>query len=83
MAGGFDPFSIKDVPAQQIGITDPVIIAAYRDLARRTDDAPYTRALIAATQEMLDAIIAIAGDRPIGFTRLDADAFHFPAGSGR
>jgi hypothetical protein len=59
------------------------MIAAYRDLARKTDDAPYTRSLIAATQQMLDAIIAIAGDGSIGFTRLDPDAFQFPAGSER
>jgi NitT/TauT family transport system substrate-binding protein len=75
--------SVWPTIAQQIGITDPVMVAAYRDLARRTDDAPYSRDLIAATQEMLDAIIAIAGDGPIGFTRLDPDAFLFPAGSGR
>lgn len=69
--------------AGEIGITDPVIIAAYRDLARKTDDAPYTRPLIAATQQMLDAIIAIAGDGPIGFTRIDPAAFVFPTGSAR
>src|SRR5262249_24114777 len=71
------------VIAQQIGITDPVMVAAYRDLARRTDDAPYTRSLIAPTQQMLDAIIAIAGDGPLGFTYRDPDAFLFPAGSTR
>jgi NitT/TauT family transport system substrate-binding protein len=69
--------------AQEIGITDPVMIAAYRDLARKTDDAPYSRPLIAATQQMLDAIIAVAGDGPIGFTRIDPDAFLFPSGSAR
>ena len=69
--------------AQQIGMTDPVMIAAYRDLARRTDNAPYDRSLIAVTQEMLDAVISIAGDGSIGFTRLDPDAFLFPAGSAR
>lgn len=75
--------SVWPAVAQHIGITDPVMIAAYRDLARKTDDAPYTRPLIADTQRILDAIIAIAGDGPIGFTRLDPDAFLFPAGSGR
>jgi NitT/TauT family transport system substrate-binding protein len=69
--------------AQQIGMTDPAMIAAYRDLARRTDNAPYRRSLIAVTQQMLDAIIAIAGDGPIGFTRLDPDAFLFPSASDR
>jgi ABC-type nitrate/sulfonate/bicarbonate transport system substrate-binding protein len=69
--------------AQLIGISDPAMVAAYRDLARKTDDAPYNRSLIAATQQMLDAIIAVAGDGPIGFTRLDPDAFLFPAGPGR
>ena len=69
--------------AELIGITDPAMVAAYRDLARRTDDAPYTPDLIAATQELLDTIIAIAGDGPIGFTRLDPDAFLFPARHGR
>jgi hypothetical protein len=75
--------SVWPAVAQQIGITDPVMIAAYRDLARKTDDAPYTRSLITDTQRMLDAIVAIAGDGPIGFTRLDPDAFLFPTGSGR
>jgi NitT/TauT family transport system substrate-binding protein len=69
--------------AQQIGITDPAMIAAYRDLARKIDNAPYGRSLIAMTQQMLDAIISVAGDGPIGFTRLDPDAFLFPAGSAR
>jgi hypothetical protein len=57
-------------------------MAAYRDLARKTHDAPHARSLIAATQQMLDAIIAIAGNGPIGFTRLDPSAFLFPADSG-
>jgi len=75
--------SVWPAVAQQIGMTDPVMITAYRDLARKTDNAPYDRSLIAATQQMLDAIISIAGDGPIGFTRLDPDAFLFPASSAR
>jgi hypothetical protein len=75
--------SVWPAVARQIGITDPVMIAAYRDLARKIDNAPYGRSLIAVTQQMLDAIISIAGDGPIGFTRLDPDAFLFPAGSAR
>jgi ABC-type nitrate/sulfonate/bicarbonate transport system substrate-binding protein len=69
--------------AREIGMTDPAMIAAYRDLARKTDDAPYDRSLMAATQQMLDAIIAIAGDGPVGFTRIDPNAFLFAAGSRR
>lgn len=75
--------SVWPAVAQQIGLTDPAMIAAYRDLARKTDNAPYDRSLIRVTQQMLDAIIAIAGDGPIGFTRLDPDAFLFPAGAAR
>jgi NitT/TauT family transport system substrate-binding protein len=75
--------SVWSAVAQQIGITDPVMIAAYRDLARKTDNAPYRRSLIAVTQQMLDAIISIAGDGPIGFARLDPDAFLFPADPAR
>jgi NitT/TauT family transport system substrate-binding protein len=75
--------SVWPAVAQQIGMTDPVMIASYRDLARKTDNAPYDRSLIAVTQQMLDVIISIAGDGPIGFTRLDPDAFLFPAGSAR
>jgi NitT/TauT family transport system substrate-binding protein len=75
--------SIWPAVAQQIGLTDPLMIVAYRDLARKTDNAPYDRSLITLTQQMLDAVIAIAGDGPIGFTRLDPDAFLFPAGAAR
>jgi NitT/TauT family transport system substrate-binding protein len=75
--------SVWPAVAQQIGMTDPIMIAAYRDLARKTDNAPYGRSLIAVTQQMLDAIISIAGDGPLGFTELDPDAFLFPAGVGR
>ena len=75
--------SVWPAVAQQIGMTDPVMITAYRDLARKTDNAPYDRSLIAATQQMLDAIISIAGDGPIGFTRLDPEAFLFPASAAR
>jgi NitT/TauT family transport system substrate-binding protein len=75
--------SVWPAVAQLIGMTDPVMIAAYRDLARKTDNAPYDHSLIAVTQEMLDAVISIAGDGPIGFTRLDPDAFLFPTGSAR
>ena len=59
------------------------MIAAYRDLARKTDNAPYDRSLIAVTQQMLDAIISIAGNGPLGFTEHDPDACLFPAGSDR
>jgi hypothetical protein len=75
--------SVWPAVAQQIGMIDPVMIASYRDLARKTDNAPYDRSLIAVTQQMLDVIISITGDGPIGFTRLDPDAFLFPAGSAR
>ncbi len=64
--------------AKKIGITDPAIITAYRDLERQNDDPPYSKSLLAPTQSMLDAIIAIAGEGPIGFTQIDPDAFLFP-----
>lgn len=64
--------------AQRINITDPAITAAYRDLARRVDNPPYRAELIKPTQELLDAIIAIAGEQPVGVTTVDPMAFLFP-----
>jgi len=66
------------VLAQRINITDPEIIAAYRDLARRIDNPPYSVELIRPTQELLDALVAIAGEQAVGVTTVDPAAFLFP-----
>jgi NitT/TauT family transport system substrate-binding protein len=64
--------------AAKVGFTDPAIVAAYRDLARRVDNPPYNRGLIAPTQALLDAITAIAGSTPAGVTTVDPAAYLFP-----
>jgi hypothetical protein len=64
--------------AQKIGMTDPAAVAAYRELERRVDNPPYSSARLKPTQDMIDAIIALAGDGPVGFTAIDPNAFLFP-----
>jgi NitT/TauT family transport system substrate-binding protein len=64
--------------AQRINITEPSITAAYRDLERRVNNPPYGAELIKPTQQMLDAIIAIAGEQAVGVTVVDPAAFLFP-----
>jgi hypothetical protein len=64
--------------AQRINITDPAGVAAYRDAGRRIDNPPYSAALIKPTQDMLDAIVAIAGEPSVGLTAVDPAAFLFP-----
>jgi NitT/TauT family transport system substrate-binding protein len=63
--------------AQRINITDPAIIAAYRDLERGVVDPPYSAELIKPTQELLDTIVAIAGEQAVGVTTVDPAAFLF------
>ncbi len=65
--------------AQKIGITEPGLVAAYRDLARSVDNPPYDASLIPATQALIDAIVDEAGEAPIGFRQVDPAAFLFPA----
>lgn len=69
--------------AAKIHVTDPALIAAYRDLDRKIDDPPYNRSLIAATQKLVDAIVAIAGADAVGVTTVDPAAFVFPGRPGR
>jgi ABC-type nitrate/sulfonate/bicarbonate transport system substrate-binding protein len=64
--------------AQRINVIDPALVAAYRDLARRIDNPSYSAALIKPTQDMLDAIVAIAGEQAVGVTAIDPAAFLFP-----
>ena len=66
--------------AQKVRITDPVLIAAYRDQARKIANPPYGHPLIASTQKLVDAIVALAGEDAVGFTTLDPAAFVFPRG---
>jgi NitT/TauT family transport system substrate-binding protein len=63
--------------AQRINISDPAIIGAYRDLERGVDNPPYAAELIKPTQELLDAIVAIAGEQAVGVTTVDPAAFLF------
>lgn len=67
--------------AQKIGITDPKIVAVYRDEARRIDDPPYHISLIQPTQAQIDSLVVIAGEGAVGITRVDPAAFLFPVGS--
>lgn len=69
--------------AQKVGMTDPALIATYRDEARRIDDPPYTPALIAPTQKLLDAIVALTGPDAVGVTVVDPAAFVFPGHARR
>ena len=64
--------------AQKVFITAPALINVYRDEARRIDDPPYTRALIASTQKLLDGIIATTGPDAVGVTQIEPAAFLFP-----
>jgi NitT/TauT family transport system substrate-binding protein len=70
--------SLWPVLGERIGFTDPGVVAAYRDLARRVDNPPYRRGLIAPTQTLLDAINAIAGTTATGVTTVDPAAYLFP-----
>jgi NitT/TauT family transport system substrate-binding protein len=69
------------VLGERVRITDPAIVAAYRSDARRIDDPPYRRDLLAPTQRLLDALVAVAGDA-VGVTVLDPAAYLFPRGRG-
>jgi NitT/TauT family transport system substrate-binding protein len=64
--------------AQKIGITDPVLIAAYRNMSRSQNNPPYNAALAAPTQELIDSIVAMVGPQGVGVTKLDPAAFLFP-----
>ncbi len=75
--------SVWPALAGKIHVTDPASIAAYRDLDRKIDDPPYSRPLIAATQKLLDAIVAIAGADAVGVTAVDPAAFLFPGRVGK
>jgi NitT/TauT family transport system substrate-binding protein len=68
--------------ADKIHITDPALITAYRDLDRKIDNPPYDPSLLAPTQKLLDAIVAIAGEDAVGVTTLDPAAFLFPGRRG-
>lgn len=69
--------------AQKVGITDPALIATYRDEARRIDDPPYLPALIPPTQKLLDAIVALTGSDAVGVTTVEPAAFLFPGHARR
>jgi len=69
--------------AQKVRITDPALVAAYRNDARKIDNPPYRSSLLPPTQRLLDAIVAIAGEGAVGVTELDRAAFLFPRGGRR
>jgi NitT/TauT family transport system substrate-binding protein len=68
--------------AKQIGLP-PALIGRYRDASRRIENPPYDASLIAPTQTLLDSIIAVTGAASVGATKVDPDAFLFPAQGGR
>jgi NitT/TauT family transport system substrate-binding protein len=74
--------SVWPALAEKIHITDPALVAAYRDLDRKIDNPPYDPSLLAPTQKLLDAIVAIAGEDAVGVTTLDPAAFLFPGRRG-
>ncbi|KKC25862.1 ABC transporter substrate-binding protein [Sphingomonas sp. SRS2] len=63
---------------KQVGVK-PELIPAFRDGTRKAENPPYRPELIAATQRLLDAIVATTGPAAVGVTRVDPDAFLFPA----
>ncbi|HVV92078.1 MAG TPA: ABC transporter substrate-binding protein [Hyphomicrobiales bacterium] len=65
--------------AAKVNIHDSKLAAAYRDTERRLDNPPYKASLIAPTQKLLDALVAISGEKAVGVTKVDPDAFWFPA----
>jgi NitT/TauT family transport system substrate-binding protein len=67
--------------AQRIRITDPALIAAYRNHSRKYNDSPYNAGLLKPTQELLDALVSIAGEHAAGVTKVDIAAFLFPTPS--
>ena len=64
--------------AQKIRITDPKVVAAYRDKARKINNPPYRKELLQPTQTLLTEIVTVAGEQSTGFARLDPEAFIFP-----
>jgi NitT/TauT family transport system substrate-binding protein len=74
--------SVWPALADKIHISDPALIAAYRDLDRKIDNPPYDPSLLAPTQKLLDAIVATAGEDAVGVTTLDPAAFLFPGRRG-
>lgn len=84
-AEGYERLSTDDalwLPlAQKVRITEPKAVDAYRDKGRKINNPPYKRALLQPTQTLLTEIVAVVGEQPVGMTRLDPDAFTFPASS--
>jgi ABC-type nitrate/sulfonate/bicarbonate transport system substrate-binding protein len=61
-----------------VGIHEPAAAKAYVAEEISNIDPPYTRALLAPTQRLIRAIIAVAGEPAVGFTVLPASDFLFP-----
>lgn len=70
--------AIWDEIGRQVGIK-PELIARYRDTNRGYENPPYRRDLIAPTQRLLDAIVATTGAATVGVTKVDPQAYAFPA----
>jgi len=64
--------------AQKVGISDPQVVAVYRDFKRATNNPNYAPSLADATQTLLDSIVAVVGDHMVGVAKLETEAFLFP-----
>jgi NitT/TauT family transport system substrate-binding protein len=63
--------------AQKVRVTEPTLIDAYRDKARKIDAPTYDASLLEPTRALLDALIEVAGEQAVG-VRFDPAAFVFP-----
>lgn len=84
-AGGYDRLTKDDAVwvelAQRVRITDPKLVAAYRQKGRQINNPPYRASLLQPTQALLTEIVSVAGDQAAGIARVDPQAFAFPPGS--
>jgi NitT/TauT family transport system substrate-binding protein len=84
-AAGYDRLAKDDAVwtelAQRIRITDPKLVAAYREKGRQINNPPYRASLLQPTQALLTEIVSIAGEQATGIARIDPQAFVFPSGA--
>ena len=64
--------------AERIRITDPALIVAYREHARKYSNPAYRADLLKPTQDLVTDLVSIAGEQAVGITGIDPAAFLFP-----
>jgi len=62
----------------KIGITEPALVAAYRDMKRSRQNPPYRPDLLPKTQALVDALVSISGEQAVGVKEIETAAFLFP-----